>query len=149
MEEALSEYEGTLLFVSHDRYFIDKVANRILYFHKKRWINFHGNYSQFMSSKNNLISDEKEESSKKRVAHEKMAPRQRNKKKLSLEDVEKNIIDAESRLKEITELLGTEEVYQNPERVKELKSEYDETNLQLAEWNKDWENLVNEASKQS
>ena len=44
LEEALLEYEGTLFFISHDRYFINKIANRIEYIKDNKIISLVGNY---------------------------------------------------------------------------------------------------------
>ena len=48
LEEALNEYKGTLLFISHDRYFINKLANKILYISNKNIIEYIGNYDYFI-----------------------------------------------------------------------------------------------------
>ena len=52
LEEALSEYKGTLLFVSHDRYFINKLANKILYINDNKIYEYYGNYNYFIEHKN-------------------------------------------------------------------------------------------------
>ena len=51
LEEALKEYNGTLLFVSHDRYFINKLANKVLYINNKKLYEYYGNYDDFLSKK--------------------------------------------------------------------------------------------------
>lgn len=51
LEEALNEYKGTLLFISHDRYFINKLANKILYISNKNIIEYIGNYDYFIEHK--------------------------------------------------------------------------------------------------
>ncbi len=51
LEEALKEYEGTLLFVSHDRYFINKLANKILYINNKEITEYYGNYDDYLKQK--------------------------------------------------------------------------------------------------
>ena len=51
LEEALKEYKGTLLFVSHDRYFINKLADKIIYINNKRITEFCGNYNYFIEHK--------------------------------------------------------------------------------------------------
>ena len=45
LEEALLKYSGTILMISHDRYFINKVATRILYFENQKLVNYIGNYN--------------------------------------------------------------------------------------------------------
>jgi len=51
LEDALINYEGTILFVSHDRYFINKLANKVLYISDKNIIEYCGNYDYFMQHK--------------------------------------------------------------------------------------------------
>ena len=48
LESALINYEGTILFVSHDRYFINKLANKVLYISDKMIIEYCGNYDYFI-----------------------------------------------------------------------------------------------------
>ena len=52
LEDALKEFNGTLLFVSHDRYFINKLANKLLYIHDKKMTEYCGNYDYFIKHKN-------------------------------------------------------------------------------------------------
>lgn len=49
LEEALLQYTGTLLFISHDRYFINKIANKIIHVQDKKLNSFHGNYDAYKS----------------------------------------------------------------------------------------------------
>ena len=56
LEDALNNYEGTVLFVSHDRYFINKTATRILDLTGKRLINYIGNYDYYLEKKEALES---------------------------------------------------------------------------------------------
>ena len=51
LEEALKNYEGTILFVSHDRYFINKLANKIIYIYDKNIKEYCGNYDYFIGHK--------------------------------------------------------------------------------------------------
>jgi ATPase subunit of ABC transporter with duplicated ATPase domains len=48
--KALQNYDGTLLFVSHDRYFTEKIANRVLAITEAGINDFHGNYNEFIKS---------------------------------------------------------------------------------------------------
>lgn len=54
LEEAIKNYEGTVLFVSHDRYFINKVSSRIIELKDKKLYNFIGNYDYYESHKDNV-----------------------------------------------------------------------------------------------
>ena len=57
LEEALADYAGTVLMVSHDRYFIDRVANRVLEVHEGRIRNYLGNYSEFRRKRQQMEAD--------------------------------------------------------------------------------------------
>ncbi len=48
LEKTLNEYEGTLLVISHDRYFVNKIADRILYMTDKGFVEYLGNYDYFI-----------------------------------------------------------------------------------------------------
>ena len=50
LEETLIKFKGTLLIVSHDRYFINKIANKIIYFKNNKLISFAGNYDNFLKN---------------------------------------------------------------------------------------------------
>lgn len=56
LEEALRNYEGTLLIISHDRYFLDKIVHRVIEIQDKKLIPFHGNYSYYVAKKKALAS---------------------------------------------------------------------------------------------
>ncbi|MTI48679.1 MAG: ABC-F type ribosomal protection protein [Firmicutes bacterium] len=65
LEEVLDDYEGTLLFISHDRRFIDKIADRILILEDKQLVDFSGNYSEYIQSLNNSVYNKNEEYAEK------------------------------------------------------------------------------------
>ncbi len=139
LEEALQDFEGTVLFVSHDRYFIDEIASRILYYYDHRWINFYGNYTSFQQSKSELIPKDPKNDEKKREAKEINYPiRQKKKKKYTLEELENKIIQNETRIQEIQNEWQQTSTYQNPEKVKALKEEYELLTQQLQELNQEW-----------
>ena len=53
LEEALKEFNGTVIFISHDRYFINKLADKILYIENNRITEYLGNYEYFLTKRNN------------------------------------------------------------------------------------------------
>jgi ATPase subunit of ABC transporter with duplicated ATPase domains len=52
LESALNDYEGTILFISHDRYFINKVADKIIAIENNKLIEYPGDYDYYMNFKN-------------------------------------------------------------------------------------------------
>ena len=58
LENILKNYKGTLLFISHDRYFLDRVSNRIIYLERGKTHEYSGNYSYFLEENENRIMQE-------------------------------------------------------------------------------------------
>lgn len=54
LEESLKNFKGSLIFVSHDRYFINKLATKIFAFENKKIITYIGNYDSYLSEKNKI-----------------------------------------------------------------------------------------------
>lgn len=77
LEEALMAYEGSALLVSHDRYFISRVANRIVELGDGGLVLYRGNYDYYLEKKN----EEREEARKKALAAEREAKRKINREK--------------------------------------------------------------------
>ncbi len=147
LEEALSKYDGTILVVSHDRYFLDKIVGRILYFgrdseSKVYW----GNYSHFLEKIRGEIKSTKIDRQKKR---EKLDQRKKSTKKswentLSVDnfaDIEAEITLLEEEREEVTKKLADVEVCRHPDKVKELSRKYQDISKKLellyGEWEKE------------
>ena len=141
LETALNNYDGTLLFVSHDRYFIDQVATRLLHFHNKKWISFYGNYTDFQTSKEYIIPKEDPETKKKRDAHEK-ATFTRSVKKPNINDLEKKIMKLEEKIAHINKQWEEEDIYQDIEKVKQLTQQQQELQKDYEESMSLWEELI-------
>ena len=56
LEDTLSKFSGTLIFVSHDRYFINKLANKIIEFYDQRLFTFYGNYDSYIEYRDKVHS---------------------------------------------------------------------------------------------
>lgn len=56
LESALSEFQGTILLISHDRYFINEIAKKILYVEDKNIIEYLGNYDEYRNKKEKKLS---------------------------------------------------------------------------------------------
>ncbi len=65
LEEVLNEFEGTLLFVSHDRYFIDSLATKVWAIEDGVLIPYLGNYTEYRTRKHRIVLDVPESSDKK------------------------------------------------------------------------------------
>jgi ATP-binding cassette subfamily F protein 3 len=134
LEESILSYDGTLIVISHDRYFLNKVINRILELEENGVNEYLGNYSYYTEKKKNPQRFETYESlasgktktqlneeKKKKKALEKEAKAKQN----EIRTIEANITANEEALEKLQEELCREEIYSNPvesERVnKEIK----------------------------
>jgi len=154
LESALADYDGTLLIVSHDRYFIDKLATRIIELGETSCIDFKGNYTEFHEYKSKLNSGSDNQSKNVKMTASKMehiATKEEKARKRKLEkqlvETEKEITDTEARIKEIENQMTNEEVVSDHVKLVELHNELNELNLKLEQLYELWDNLMSENSR--
>ncbi|MDU5105298.1 ribosomal protection-like ABC-F family protein [Clostridium sp.] len=147
LEDALLTYDGTLLVISHDRYFLNKVINRILELNEDGVKEFLGNYSYYQEKKINpnrfeILEELANGKTKTQLKEEKKKKKELEKEekalKLKLKNIEEDIAKSEDNLLSLQEQLCLEEVYSNPmesERVsKEIKTLEEKISLLYEEW---------------
>ena len=128
LEEALQNYNGTLFVISHDRYFLNTVTNKIFELSSKGIEEFLGNYDYYIEKKNQVKKNEEENTKtrtqikleKKKIKKKK--EKERNMKKKIL-DLEKQILLSEEKIGEIDEKLANPNIYNDIEKVKKLTLE--------------------------
>lgn len=145
LEDALLDYDGTVFVISHDRYFLNRVADKILELETDGLTEYYGNYNYYFEKKNELKNpeEEKEEKTKTQIKQEKKKERelqieQREKKK-KLKALEKEIHKLELDLESIDEKLCDPEIYSDNEKVLELSSKREELELSI---NQLYEDLI-------
>ncbi|MEO9870567.1 ribosomal protection-like ABC-F family protein [Ekhidna sp.] len=145
--QALQQYEGTLLLVSHDRHFITQVANKVWYIEDQEVKEYPGTYKEFVWwwEKNNKGQD----TSKKddRPAEKKVStkPRSNNEEQQAakeLKQVEGNIEKLEATIAEIEEHLANPKVYENPDEYEKLNVSYGQKKQELTDLMEKWEELA-------
>ena len=110
LEEALLEFEGTVLFISHDRYFINKIATRIVEMTPKELINFPGNYDHYIEQ----ISNQKVEVKKETNYFEHKAKQTIDRKKQNeIRKIEQTISKLEKKIQDLNDLLHLDEYVNN------------------------------------
>ena len=127
LEDALLDYEGTVFVISHDRYFLNRVTNKILELSKDGIKEYVGNYNYYLEKKNEIFyddEDEVEEKTKTQVKIDKKKEKQlligeRNKRKEILE-LEEEISLFEDNLEELDLKFSDPNLYNNPEEIVEL-----------------------------
>jgi len=135
LEDALSDYNGTLIIVSHDRDFINKISDRILYFHNSICYTHDGSYDDFLENGGlkTIIDNEKKsiyESERRAPKEEKKieAVKQDKPKKISEYTMEKlmdKISKKEEELTQLEQLSDQEEYYQDSAKLDELEDKID------------------------
>ena len=158
LEKALNDYTGTVLYVSHDRYFINQTATRILELVNHTFVNYIGNYDYYLEKKEELTAAYTTPSSaatekagntsgdisgsKLSWQEQKEAQAKERKRKNDLKKTEERITVLEERDAEIDELMTQEEVYTNSVKCQELAHEKTAIADELTELYERWEELA-------
>ena len=153
LEEALREYTGTVLYVSHDRYFINRTATRILDLTGNRFVNYIGNYDYYLEKKAEISPQETmagaQISTQEPVSAaqldwkaQKEEQARLRKKENELKKVETRIAQLEARDKEIDEEFNLPETGLNLPRCQELSKEKATLTQELEELYEQWEELA-------
>lgn len=147
LESALEKYQGTIFAISHDRYFINKLSNRILRINNKRLENYDGNYSYFLEKSAKTASYEKE-TEQRRVSGEKedYLLKKKNaaderKRKNRIEKLETEISLTEESISQKEQELTLPEVVSDYVKCAQLSEEIDALNESLLILYEEWESL--------
>ena len=154
LESALNSYEGTVLFVSHDRYFINRTATRILNLTGESIINYIGNYDYYLEKKETneraylTQTSEKQETLQRNVSEgkadwksQKDAQAKQRKLQNQILKIETEIEQLEERLAQIEEEFAKPEVATNSAKLGELHSQQVEIQEKLDSLYENWEKL--------
>lgn len=156
LENALNDYTGTVLYVSHDRYFINQTATRIMELTNNRFINYIGNYDYYLAKKEELTAAYTDSTSSNTVQaaeataseaklswqEQKEEQARLRKRQNELKKTEDRIAFLESRDAELNELLSKEEIYTNSVKCQELATEKAKNNEELETLYEKWEELA-------
>ncbi|MNK91826.1 putative ABC transporter ATP-binding protein [compost metagenome] len=152
--QALQQFEGTLIVVSHDRYFLDHVANKIWYIEDKQIKEYPGTYQEFedWNSKRIIKPEEKkvekkvvvEEPKKVKVAHTDDKFKLISKKNKELAALELKVVEKELIVKNLEIDLAKEEIYSNTVKLQEYTRNYNSSKAELTQLQKNWEELAEE-----
>ncbi|MGE5619516.1 MAG: ABC-F family ATP-binding cassette domain-containing protein [Sphingomonadaceae bacterium] len=159
LEEALSEYPGTVVLASHDRYLVDKLANKVVELADERATLYVGNYTNYREKKaleeaeagranaeTRGRGDAGTRRSQRSEPRARVSPRQLQRE---LQAVEREIIAAEERIAELEALLASPELFSDRERSAPILAEYTELTGRLPELNARWEEIGNRLTEES
>lgn len=148
LESALNRYTGTVLYVSHDRYFINKTASRIMELSANTVTNYIGNYDYYLEKRDILAPKEvKQVSSEKNTAvkddwkAQKEEQAKLRKRQNDISKIEKSIEQLEKDNSELDEQLALPEVYSDVKQLMKLNEKKQEIEKKLEKLYEDWETL--------
>ena len=153
LEDALNDYEGTLLTVSHDRYFINRVANRVLEMTPQGAKDYLGNYDDYLEKKRQeemgLLEEAAPGMTRTQMDKEKRKQRLKNENKKQLlqrlKDTEAAIPAAEEAIARLEAQMGDPEIYKDGQKAAQVAREHDQMQQKLDALYEEWEELTNAA----
>lgn len=147
LEDALANYEGTILAISHDRYFINKLSHRIMRINNKTLENYVGNYTYFLekSAKSahdeKIVATQKISSEKEDYLTKKKNAADERKRKNRINKLEEEISETEEKISELEKQLTLPENTSDYVKCAEISEELDNLNEKLLSLYEEWENL--------
>ena len=154
LEDAINAYDGTVLYVSHDRYFINRTASRILDLKDKKLTGYLGNYDYYLEKKEadsqalpswSISSSGKEDAPSEgkldwQAKKEQLA--RARKQENDLKKCEKAIASLEEKLSEIENTMALPEIATNAAKLQELSLQQEDINTELLTLYEKWETLA-------
>lgn len=138
LEDALNSFDGTILFISHDRYFINKIANKVLDFNQDHSQLIDGNYDTYLVRKH---PGESTVMPKKETQVNRISEQEQRKMKNTLKNVERKISELEEKQAAFDEELASEEVINDYQKYNDLVSQKEALEEELNTLLEQWESL--------
>ncbi|MEM1061194.1 MAG: ABC-F family ATP-binding cassette domain-containing protein [Planctomycetota bacterium] len=146
LEAALAKYDGTILFVSHDRAFLDALATHVLVWDDGVWREHEGNFSDYRAFRSRIETSQPTEPKSRRPDRPAASARQKSKPQTdrpkypyrNIEDLEAEIAEVEGRLVELEAELIDPAILSNAGRIQDVRSEYDSRKRELADLEDRW-----------
>ncbi|WP_044200949.1 ribosomal protection-like ABC-F family protein [Flammeovirga sp. OC4] len=160
--QALQQYLGTYLVVSHDRHFISRVANKIWYIENGKLKEYPGTYAEWvdwkkkMEEENALLAQldaeeqpKEKKSKKKKMTNNELKEWQKRYKKAKqeMEKAEEKVMELEEKKEEIESSLADPEVFGNPDKLAEVNATYAQVKEDLEEVTETWEEWIMEVDE--
>lgn len=154
LEKALKDFDGTFLFVSHDRYFINELANKIVSVRDGHTQIYNGNYSYYLNEKakqtattinNNAEKPEPiKQVSQQKLSYQEQKQRDSQKRKLqrTIDQAEKQIEELEEKEQEIQNEMANPDIASNFDKLGPLQEKLSDIQAQLDDANVNWEKAI-------
>ena len=159
LEEMLKEYKGTLIFVSHDRYFVNKIADSLLIFEKNKVTYFNGRYEEYLRKKEENVEENitlnNEKNLKENVMKEDKTKannsyfigKEINRIRNKISKIEKEINQKEEEIKSLEAEMLKDENNTDYVKLKELEENVQKLNFEIEAKMKEWEELNSELER--
>ena len=155
LEDALEDFDGTILTVSHDRYFINRVANRVVEMSADGVKEYIGNYDDYLEKKRleeaGIEEEEFAGKTKTQIDKEKrklrLAKESEKALRAKLKAAEEAIADTEQLISDLEEKMGDPETYKDVELAQRIAKEHREARQKLDELYEEWEELSEAAAE--
>lgn len=142
LENALADYDGTILAVSHDRYFVNRIANKLLIFDGTSIKRLDGNYDSYVGYCAGKAAEVPQENRQEKKVNEyqlrREAERNERKRLNRIKKIEENIEALELEKEELTNLLSTPEVAADYEKIIEYSNRLDEISKEYDTLSDEW-----------
>ncbi len=151
LEQVLDDYEGTILFVSHDRYLVDHIANRVWFVEEQALQQYLGNYSDYLRTRDRTKASTPEPTTtkpdpvktEKSSARSRPSDQERRQLQQELSSAERQISRLEAQMNELSDDLARATIEQDVERIASLGQKYETTQEELEAAYARWEVLGN------
>ena len=146
LEKAISNYTATVLTISHDRYFLNKVVNKIWYLNENKITEYLGNYDYFLEKLHQKDSIEEKTISRTEIDKEKKKKRQlereKSQKKEILKNIEKEIFEIEEKIDKLNKLLQDPDIFENKAKSLEIYNDLSKLSKDKEKLYSQWENYL-------
>lgn len=146
LENAIVDYSGTVLIISHDRYFLNKVVNKIWYLEDGKITEFYGNYDYFLEKLNEKNEAEEKIISKTEIEKEKKKKKEKEKeeraKKQKLKEIENKIFEIEEKIKICNKDIQNPEIFNDKDKFLQIGEDLSRLIKEKEKLYLEWENYL-------
>lgn len=151
LEEVLKKYEGTVLFVSHDRYFVDQAATSVIVLEPDRWRFHQGNYSAYVAFRKGIAAESAAvatapaKQQKPTTPEPSTKPVEKKSRKFPYRkaaEIEAEIAELEELVERLQADLADPDVHRDGDRIRDTMEAYEDSSARLEELYEHWEEAV-------
>lgn len=146
LENAIVDYSGTVLIISHDRYFLNKVVNKIWYLEDGKITEFYGNYDYFLEKLNEKNEAEEKIISKTEIEKEKKKKKEKEKeeraKKQKLKEIENKIFEIEEKIEICNKDIQNPEIFNDKDKFLQIGEDLSRLIKEKEKLYLEWENYL-------